>query len=291
MWTLRSIAPRTPAATGFNSIPTNLTRRSSNASRWRAICAWRWITIQPIVEIATGKIVGLEALTRWNHPKFGQLIPGRFIPLAEKTGLIIPLGEWLTAQVCRQIAQWRTEGLNVPLVAMNVSAAQLVAREASFDRMLMQNLHEHSVPVGSIEIELTESVLMETTLDHTDIIEHLRNIDVPIAIDDFGTGYSSLNYLRSYRVNHIKIAQEFVRDLESDPSDIVIVRAALGLARELGIKVVAEGVETAYQRDALAKAGCQYVQGFYFSRPVPAARAAELLRKKVIEPLAKRGQQ
>lgn len=238
---------------------------------------------QPQVEIVSGEIVGLEALVRWNHPKLGQLCPKRFIPIAEKTDIILSLGRWVIEEVCRQITQWRAENLAPPTMAINVSAAQLKA-SVELDRVLMQILQHWGIEPRSIEIELTESVLMETTRENNAIIERLRALDVPIAIDDFGTGYSSLNYLRLYRVNRLKIAQEFIQDLQADPSDLVIVRATVSLARELGIQVIAEGVETAFQLDLLAKAGCQYVQGFYFSRPVPAKRAGELLRQGVLEP-------
>lgn len=238
---------------------------------------------QPQVETASGKIVGLEVLVRWNHPKLGLLYPGRFIPISERSDIIFALGRWVIEETCRQIAQWRKEGVTPPTVAINVSAAQLKLG-LEFDRMLMQILQRWGIEPHAVEIELTESVLMEATRENNAIVERLRALDISIAIDDFGTGYSSLNYLRRYRVNRLKIAQEFVADLATDPSDVVIVRAAVSLARELGIEVIAEGVETAAQLDLLTKAGCQYVQGYYFCRPVPAKRARELLRQGVLAP-------
>jgi diguanylate cyclase (GGDEF)-like protein/PAS domain S-box-containing protein len=238
---------------------------------------------QPQVEIASGKIVGLEALARWHHPKLGLVCPSRFIPVAEKADIISALGLWVLEEVCRQIVQWRAEQVPVPIVAINVSAIQLKP-SAEFDQVLQQSLQRWEIPPSCLEIELTESVLMETTRENSTLIERLRAIGVSIAIDDFGTGYSSLNYLRMYHVTRLKIAQEFIQDMATDPSDLVIVRAAVSLARELGIQTIAEGVETVPQLDLLAKAGCQYVQGFYYSRPVPAKRAAELLRRGVLGP-------
>jgi diguanylate cyclase (GGDEF)-like protein/PAS domain S-box-containing protein len=238
---------------------------------------------QPQVEIASGKIVGLEALARWHHPRLGLVCPSRFIPVAEKTDIISALGRWVLEEVCRQIVQWRAEKVPVPIIAINVSAIQLKP-SAEFDQMLQQSLRRWEIAPSCLEVELTESVLMETTRENSTLIERLRAIGVSIAIDDFGTGYSSLNYLRMYHVTRLKIAQEFIHDMASDPSDLVIVRAAVSLARELGIQTIAEGVETVPQLDLLAKAGCQYVQGFYYSRPVPAKQAAELLRRGVLGP-------
>ena len=235
------------------------------------------IYYQPQVEIDSGRIVGLEALARWHHPTHGLLCPTRFIPIAEKNGTILPLGRWVIDDVCRQINAWRTQRLSPPMIAINVSAEQFKSTP-EFDRELSLKLQRWNIEPGAIELELTESVLMETTRQYGTIIDRLRALGVALAIDDFGTGYSSLGYLRTYRVNHLKIAQEFVKDLQVDLGDVAIVRAAIGLGRELGIKVIAEGVETKQQLEILAAAGCQYVQGFYFSRPVTAKRAAELLR-------------
>ena len=243
------------------------------------------LVYQPQVEIETGKIVGLEALARWHHPSQGLLCPVRFIPIAEKNGTILPLGRWVVESVCRQIAAWRRQGLSPPTVALNVSAAQLKSTP-EFDHDLSLKLEQWSIEPAAIELELTESVLMETTRQNSKIMDRLRALGIGIAIDDFGTGYSSLSYLRAYHVNHIKIAQEFVENIQQDTGDVAIVRAAIGLGRALGIKVVAEGVETRMQLEILAAAGCSYVQGYYFSRPVSARRAAELLRLGRLTPAA-----
>ena len=235
------------------------------------------LVYQPQVEIETGKIVGLEALARWHHPTQGLLFPARFIPIAENNGTILPLGRWVVETVCGQIAAWRGQGLTPPAIALNVSAEQFKSTP-EFDHDLSQRLQHWNIEPKAIELELTESVLMETTRQNSKIIDRLRALGVGIAIDDFGTGYSSLGYLRAYHVNHIKIAQEFIENIQQDTGDIAIVQAAIGLGGALGIKVIAEGVETRAQLDILVAAGCRYVQGFYFSRPVSAKRAAELLR-------------
>ncbi len=235
------------------------------------------LVYQPQVEIETGTIVGIEALARWHHPNQGLLYPARFIPIAEKNGTILPLGRWVTETVCRQIAAWREQGLTPPTIALNVSAEQFKSTP-EFDHELSSKLQHWNIEPKAIELELTESVLMETTRQNGKIIDRLRALGVGIAIDDFGTGYSSLGYLRAYHVNHLKIAQEFVQDIQQDTGDVAIVQAAIGLGRALGIKVIAEGVETQAQLEVLAASGCRYVQGYYFSRPVSAKRAAELLR-------------
>lgn len=236
---------------------------------------------QPQVEIDTGRITGIEALARWQHPRLGLLQPSHFIPVAEKSGTIFPLGRWVIEQVCRQIHAWRADGLSPPKISLNVSAVQ-VNGSPDFDVDLVQILRNWNIDPEAIELELTESVLMATSPEHRNIIERLNRLGIAIAIDDFGTGYSSLSYLRTYRVSQIKIAQEFIRNIQAGSGDIAIVRAAISLARELGITVIAEGVETAYQLDLLKEAGCRFVQGYYFSPPLPAGDMAALLQKRVI---------
>ncbi len=237
---------------------------------------------QPIVDVETGTIVGLEALARWYHPKYGYLAPKRFIPIAERNGTILALGDWVVDEVCRQIGEWRGANVAPPRISINISAEQL--KGADFDRAIARRLAQAHIEPQALEIELTESVLMETTRQHGEIIDRLRALGLAIAIDDFGTGYSSLSYLRAYRVNHIKVAQEFIENIREGSGDLAIVRAAVSLGRELGIGVVAEGVETELQLDLLRQAGCRYVQGYLFSPPVSAADAAELLRRRVLTP-------
>jgi diguanylate cyclase (GGDEF)-like protein/PAS domain S-box-containing protein len=237
---------------------------------------------QPQVDVETGRMIGLEALARWHHPTRGLLGPTQFIPIAEKNGTILALGRWAVDEVCRQIVAWRAAGVDPPPVAINVSAEQLKAPQ--FGEDLSARLAKWRVEPGAIELELTESVLMETTREHGEVIEGLRARGVALSIDDFGTGYSSLAYLRAYRVNHIKIAQDFIEDIRADSGDIAIVRAAVSLGRELGISVIAEGVETEAQLALVRQAGCRYIQGFLYSPPVSAADAAALMRRKVLTP-------
>ncbi|PNG25035.1 putative bifunctional diguanylate cyclase/phosphodiesterase [Methylocella silvestris] len=236
---------------------------------------------QPQVELPSGAVTGVEALLRWNHPLRGLISPGVFIPIAEKRGLISPIGRWVVTEIARQLRIWRAERINPPIMAANLSAAQL-AVESDFERHLAQILAVGGFHPTTIELELTETVLMQTVHARVSVIERLRALGVRIAIDDFGTGYSSLEYLRDYRVDRIKIAQEFVSRLPSDERSATIVRATIGLARELGIEVIAEGVETAGQVEFLSAAGCGSAQGYYFGRPAPAAQVTEMLRRRAL---------
>jgi diguanylate cyclase (GGDEF)-like protein/PAS domain S-box-containing protein len=235
---------------------------------------------QPQVELKTGSIIGLEALIRWNHPNRGLMLPNAFIPIAETTGSIVPIGAWAIKDACQQIKIWSDLGIATPTVAINISGAQFKLA-SQLDRIVAENLARYNVAPARLELELTESVLFETTQRHSEAFKRLRRIGVRLAIDDFGTGYSSLDYLRSFRVARLKIDQSFIKDVTTSADDAAIVRATIGLARELGIEVVAEGVETAGQRDFLIAVGCKVAQGYYFGKPVPAAAASELLRRNL----------
>jgi diguanylate cyclase (GGDEF)-like protein len=235
---------------------------------------------QPQVEIKTGRIVGLEGLLRWNHPTRGLMLPSTFIPIAETSGSIVPIGEWLVEQACWQIRAWSDLGIAPPVVAVNLSGAQFKL-SPDLDPMVAKNLARFGVSPNQLELELTESVLMKTTQKHSDALDRLRRISVRITIDDFGTGYSSLDYLRSFRVSRLKIDHRFINDVGTNPDDATIVRVTVNLAYALGIEVVAEGVETADQRNFLISADCKLAQGYYFGKPVPEAMASELLRKNL----------
>jgi diguanylate cyclase len=238
---------------------------------------------QPQVELCSGRIVGMEALLRWNHPKRGQISPSVFIPIAERSGQIQQLGQWVLDAACRQLREWQDAGIAPELVGVNYSALHFKASADLADEV-GGSLDEWGVPAGMIEIELTESVLMEITQQHDARLQRLRQLGVRIALDDFGTGYSSLSYLANYPISRVKIAQELVAGVEADGRSATVVRAAIRLARELGIDIIAEGIETEGQGKFLLSAGCEHGQGFYFSRPVDAGRAAELLRAGQIVP-------
>ncbi len=234
---------------------------------------------QPEVELASGRIVGLEALLRWHHPDRGLLQPELFVAIAESNGSILQIGQWVIEEVCRQIAAWQRLGIAPQVVAANVSAGQFKLAD-NLDRVVAAALSECGIAADRLELELTESVLMEATQRHTDELERLRRIGVRLAIDDFGTGYSSLDYLRSFRVARLKIDRRFVDGVTTSADDATIVRAVIGLARALGVEAVAEGVETAEQRAFLISAGCRFAQGYLFGRPMRPAAATALLRRQ-----------
>jgi diguanylate cyclase (GGDEF)-like protein len=234
---------------------------------------------QPQLSLTTGEIMGLEALVRWNHPGRGLVPPGDFIPLAEASGIIVPLGEWVLGEACRQVARWRSDGLVPPPVAVNLSASQfsdggLVAKVGSA-------LTAAGIDAGALELEITEtSVMLDVDLA-TSSLPELTALGVAIAIDDFGTGYSSLAYLRTMPVTTLKIDMSFVRGIVDNPEDASIVRAVVALGRGLGLTLVAEGVETDEQRSLLKELGCDAIQGYLIARPLPAAEVAGWLRSSV----------
>jgi diguanylate cyclase (GGDEF)-like protein len=232
---------------------------------------------QPQVELVSGRIVGLEALMRWNHPTRGFIPPSLFIPIAERTGCILALGRWALEEACRQMAQWQGQGIAPDVLAVNFSALQFKG-SSELDREIAETLAKWGIEPSRMEVELTESVLMEVTQQHNDCLGRLQKLGVRIAIDDFGTGYSSLNYLTTYPVNRLKIAQQLVFRVDSDARNATVVRAAIRLAHDLGIECIAEGVETQAQAKFLMSAGCERGQGYFFSRPVDASRATALLQ-------------
>jgi diguanylate cyclase (GGDEF)-like protein len=236
-----------------------------------------FLAYQPQVDMETSRLVGLEALVRWNHPTRGMLSPGEFLPAAERGGLVVMLGNWVLRSACRQAKQWLDTGVALPLLAVNVSALQFKAPR-ELENEIETVLAETGFPPGLLEIEMTESALMGTSGGHGSVVERLRARGLRIAIDDFGTGYSSLLYLRRFPIDRIKIAQEFVKDIGINANDTAIVKAAIGLARELGIRVIAEGVETADQVRLLHRWGCRQAQGFYFAAPMPPEDVLPLLR-------------
>ncbi len=221
-------------------------------------------------------------MIRWNHPERGLLLPEQFIPIAESNGSILQIGQWVIEQVCRQIAVWQQQDIVPQVVAANISAGQFKLA-SNLDLVVAAALAKYGIAADQLELELTESVLMEATQRHSEEFERLRRVGVRLAIDDFGTGYSSFDYLRTFRatrnVARLKIDRRFVDGVTTDSDDATIVRAIVGLASALGVEVVAEGVETAEQRDFLISAGCKFAQGYHFGKPVPAAAATAILRR------------
>jgi diguanylate cyclase (GGDEF)-like protein len=236
-----------------------------------------FLLYQPQVASDTGRITGLEALVRWNHPKHGILGPEIFIPVAESTGIIVALGHWALSSACRQAKAWFDTGIDPVRVSVNVSGLQF-KMALELEKSIVSALAESELPAQLLEIELTETVLMEVSLEHSQALARLRQAGVTIAIDDFGTGYSSLAYLRRFPVDRIKIPREFVNNITTVAEQAVIVKATIGLAHELGIALLAEGVETREQLDALNLWGCREVQGFYFAPPLTAQEVSVALQ-------------
>ena len=237
---------------------------------------------QPQVEVETGRIIGAEALVRWNDPERGLVPPGLFIPVAEERGLIVPLGEWVLRAAATQLKTWLEEGLPRIVVAVNVSAAQF--RSPDFEPRLVQILEETRVPPELMELEVTESVLARDVEAAAAILGRLRQKGVSVSVDDFGTGYSSLGYLRKFPLQRLKIDQGFVRGIWTDPSAAAIVRTVIGMSRGLGLKVVAEGVEEKRQYSFLRFHGCDEAHGYFIQRPVPAAAFRAFLAAGAFDP-------
>jgi diguanylate cyclase (GGDEF)-like protein/PAS domain S-box-containing protein len=230
---------------------------------------------QPKVALATGRITGAEALLRWQHPQRGLIAPGMFIPLAEETGLILPIGEWVLATACAQVRAWLDAGLPAVPVAVNLSARQF--GKAGLPDLVDQALRQSGIAPCLLELELTESMIMRDPLAAAATMQELKALGVHLALDDFGTGYSSLNYLRRFPVDSLKIDRSFISDVASDASAAAVATSIVAIANSLGLQVVAEGVETREQLAFLRNCGCDSLQGYYFSRPVPTEEFAVLV--------------
>jgi predicted signal transduction protein with EAL and GGDEF domain len=240
---------------------------------------------QPQVELFTGRIAGMEALIRWNHPKRGLLMPADFIPIMEKTDAIVALGQWVLDHACEQMSSWRNAGIAPVILAVNLSLGQLRTGDELI-QFVTTTLTKWGLTPKDLEVDVTESMLAYTTWAYNDVLEQLQQLGVTIAIDDFGTQYSSLDYLKHYRVSRVKIPRAMITAAtQQDQQNAAMVRAIIGLARELNIEVMAQGVENEAQRDLLTSApSTTKVQGFYYSAPVPASGAEQLLRQRLIEP-------
>lgn len=231
---------------------------------------------QPQVELRSGRIQGAEALIRWNHPQRGLVSPGIFIPLAEETGIIIAIGSWVIDRAARQIREWLDAGVPVPRISVNLSARQF---RTPIPQIVEDALTRYNVDPRYFEVEITESMLMHSAEQIIEMMRHFRNMGVTIALDDFGTGYSSLSFIKRFPIDILKLDQSFVRGLPSDPTDSSIASAVLSLAKDLKLSVVAEGVESEEQLAFLRSKGCDEIQGYYFSPPVPADEFVTQLKR------------
>ena len=236
------------------------------------------IYYQPKVSLADGSVIGVEALLRWFHPDLGLVPPAEFIPLAEECGLIVAMGRWVVRQVCAQVRDWRDQGLCVPPVSINVSALQF--NDPALLGELQEALQQAGLPPDQLELELTESALMADPERANEVLHRARAMGARISIDDFGTGYSSLSYLKRFPAGTLKIDRSFVRGLPEDGDDLAIAGAVIAMAGSLGLTVVAEGVESSAQLQALRELGCDEIQGFLTGRPMP----AEAMRERLLEP-------
>jgi len=237
---------------------------------------------QPQIDLDSGRVIGAEALIRWQHPELGLVPPGRFIPVLEESGLIVPVGEWVLREACRQAVAWRNAGLPELVIAVNMSATQF--RRDDIEQTVIRALADSGHDPALLELELTESILIGDNERVLESVRRLKLLGLKLAIDDFGTGYSSLSYLKRFAVDKLKIDQSFVRDLASDPDDAVIIRTIIQMARSLGLRTVAEGVESAEIVQRLRVYRCDEVQGYYFSRPLPADEFAQFLSARSAAP-------
>jgi EAL domain-containing protein (putative c-di-GMP-specific phosphodiesterase class I) len=230
---------------------------------------------QPKVDVETGRVVGMEALLRWRHATRGLVAPAEFIPIAEDCGAIVEIGEWVLGEACRQNVRWQRAGAPQLRVAVNISGVQF--RQPDLLDTIAQALAASGLHPECLEIEITESVIMQDPSQMIVVLERLSKMGVHVSIDDFGTGYSSLSYLKRFPLDKLKIDRSFIRDISSDTEDAAITRAIIGLAHNLRLKVVAEGVETREQLEFLRTLGCDEYQGYYKSKPVPAAEFQRLI--------------
>lgn len=236
-----------------------------------------YLVFQPQIHLATGRIIGLEALVRWQHPEWGAVPPAHFIPIAEETGLIQPLGDWVLWEACRHLRMFHEIGLNELRVAINLSAQQL--RQPDLPAVIHGALACFDLSARDLEVEITESAAMQNPTATAATLSQLAGMGIVLAIDDFGTGYSSLAYLKNLPVNRLKIDRSFVLEIESNRDDLAICSATIALGHNLDLELVAEGVENEGQRQLLAKLGCDVLQGYLYSRPLPAEEIIEFLRR------------
>jgi len=237
-----------------------------------------FLVFQPKVDVQTNAILGAEALVRWMHPEFGLISPVNFIPLAEDTGMIVSIGEWVLRESCRAAQEWRDMGYSEFKIAVNVSIRQL--HELDFISIVQDALEDSGLPAESLIIELTENMIMENAETNIVKLRQLKALGVKISIDDFGTGYSSLSYLQRFPLDQLKIDRSFIKEIQSAEDRMPIIKAVISLAHDLGLAVVAEGVETDHQLEHIRALDCEEYQGYYCSKPVPDAEFLQLLEKE-----------
>jgi diguanylate cyclase (GGDEF)-like protein len=232
---------------------------------------------QPIVDLSTGRIVGFEALVRWHHPQRGMVSPNSFIPIAEETGLIIPIGNWVLREACHQLRLWQKEKLKgIPLfMSVNLSVRQFAQPELI--EQIDKILEETQLSPQSLKLEITESAIMDNANSAAVILQKLRERSIQLSIDDFGTGYSSLSYLHSFPINTLKVDRSFVRRIDGNPKNLGLIPAIMSIAQTMGMSAIAEGIETTQQLAQLRTLGCGFGQGYLFSKPMDAERAMDLI--------------
>jgi EAL domain-containing protein (putative c-di-GMP-specific phosphodiesterase class I) len=224
---------------------------------------------QPIVRTDTGQLAFAEALLRWKNPIPGMVMPDRFIPLAEETGLITPIGEWVLKEGCLAAMRWRNQtGIKIG-ISVNVSPRQF--RDPAFVKTVMQALEQSGLEPDQLELEITERLILDNTIQTADILRELDQAGIKLSVDDFGTGYSALSYLKTYPFDTLKIDKSFVQDVMKEDDDASLVRAIINMGHSLGLRVIAEGVEEEAQTHFLKAEGCDFAQGYFYSRPLPAA--------------------
>jgi EAL domain-containing protein (putative c-di-GMP-specific phosphodiesterase class I)/ActR/RegA family two-component response regulator len=232
---------------------------------------------QPQVNLHSGQINGMEALLRWRHPRRGLILPAEFIPLAEETGLIIPIGQWVLATACAQARAWLDAGLEMVPIAVNLSPRQF--RQKDLVQQVADTLAATGLPASYLELEITEELAMHNVEESIAVLHRLKALGVHIAIDDFGTGYSSLSYLKHFPIDRIKIDLSFVQNITTDPDDAAISKAIIAMSHSLSHKVIAEGVETEAQREFLTAHHCDEMQGYHYSRPASTEDMEQMLRE------------
>ncbi len=269
---------------GSNQVRTFNSAAGERARRMRVSRRDLWLAIQddglsleyqPKFDVDARTVVGAEALCRWRHPTLGAVNPAEFIMVAEQSGQIDKLDDWVIASVCRQVREWQDAGLPVVPVAINVSGLRFASRD--FPQYLLEQIHQHDIPPSAVTLEITETAAMKDIAQSLETLAELQSLGIHVALDDFGSGYSSLGYLKRLRVGTLKIDRTLIGGLESDPQGRAIVGSMVALAHELRMRVVAEGVESQAQLDILARMGCDEVQGYLLARPMEASGFADLL--------------